>query len=59
MKTPNLAYITPAYDLNLATISIKHGDEITSCAMDLNTMTKLLIQLAAEIKHVVRTPIPR
>ena len=55
MKTSNLAYITPAYDNLPATISIKHGDEITSCTMDLNTMTKLLIQLAAEIKHASRS----
>ncbi len=57
MKNPDLAYITPAYDDRPAEIVIQCDGEIISHPMTLNTMTKLLIQLAAEIKNVatVRT----
>ena len=59
MKTPDLAFITPAFGDRPAEITIQCDGEIISHPMTLPTMTKLLVQLAQEIKNAVRLPVPR
>ena len=51
MEAPDLVWITPATGGKPAQLTILKGGELETISLELKTMTKLLSQLAMEIRN--------